>query len=105
MIRVYRIGSLSIIIVEFAIVYQFYHTHTWFDSTINNRSLNDSSVQAEGSYDDEEISPRKPPKKDFFKSLLCDTRQEKSEAELYLENPSKSKKQFESYPTIMKIYE
>ena len=62
-IRVYRIGSLSIIIVEFAIVYQFYHTHTWFDSTINNRSLNDSSVQAEGSYDDEEISPRKPPKK------------------------------------------
>ncbi len=70
-----------------------------------HRSLNDSNVHASemDEDDDEEISPRKPPKKDFFKSFLTNN-QEKGEAELYLDNQSKGINQFDDFPIIIRIY-
>ena len=50
------------------------------------------------------ISPNKRKRKNYFRHLEKQSRTDKTEAQLYFENPSKSLDQLDHYPSIKKIY-
>ena len=61
-------------------------------------------LQASGNDEDDDVSPNRRHKQDFFRSLLKQPRSKKSEAQLFLENPSDKMESLEHYPTIKKIH-
>ena len=66
-------------------------------------SINEEPPQAQQNGEDHEgPSPKRA--KDFFSSLKKVKRSDKTEAEMYLEDPSDSFAQLDSYPTIRKMY-
>ena len=73
------------------------------------RSLNGSTTTPacnSAENDEENISPnkRKRKRKNYFRQLEKQSRTDKTEAQLYFENPSKSLDQLDHYPSIKKIY-